>query len=873
MSESHHASPLADLARVCARRPWTVVITTLVALALAGASLSRLKVSASLEAMLGSHSASAVAFHRVMTEFQAGEALLVIVEPRGVDRSAPAKAQEQANTVAFADALVEALHADPRTRDRLAWVRDRQDPAFVTFAAQKIFPSGPYYLGESGTREFLARFEPAALADQFARNESLLASPGPAGEALGRTVLKDPLRLFELATAAGLGGFDASAPGDPTGPPPPEFSKDGHAVLVRIAAKASLNDLEEARSLVKDVTAIAEELNQRTSPGTGGVTSIQRFDVRLGGAYAISAISSGTIRFDSIVSTLASIGLIYACFAVFYRRWLTPVIVGLVAGTGMIVGFGVHALWGATVSPLAAAVAAMLVGLGVDYSIHFIAHFDELRGRHLSAWECAVGAAQHTALPITTNCFTSIFGFASLWPSPIEMLSDFARLGTAGLVGAWLAAFTILPALLVLTHRKKHDSRGRPPRFVSITDTVAKRPTLWASTILSLLLVVFVAACSRGLVPQLEGDLTVLHPRPNAALATTDEILNRFAGQGEMIPVLVRVESAADLLPTTIDAAKALLGEPGRSVGVADVLGLHRLLPDPRSVDRVRSMLEGVNPDQLLARFDEALANSAFDPAAYSGYRTFLKTLLDARRPPTLHDLDAFPSITQRLFPTSAPSAEQSRQTILIVRLDHPLRDRAQRGLVVSTLRRELEPIKGATLAGLAAVSTELEDTTKQGLPRSVALSSTMVLCWLILVFRRPLDVLLALIPLVFAATFTVSLMVAIGEHFNPINSIAIPLMDGIAVDAGVFLVSVARQARREGVGREVLVQRLRPTMPAVLLASVTTVVGFASLLFTHTPAVRSLGLVAGLGIAASFLSATGVLVPCLLKRAGSTRS
>lgn len=865
MSGSHGFSPLANLARGCARRPWTVVVLTLVALACAGASLSRLKVSASLEAMLGSHSASAVAFHRVMTEFQAGEALLAIVESSGVDRGAQATAREQAATAAFADAFVEALRTDPRTRDRLAWVRDRQDPAFAQFAAQMMFPNGAYYLGEKGTREFLARFEPAALAEQFARNESLLASPGPAGEALGRTVLKDPLRLFELATAAGLGGFDAAASVDPSAAPAVEWSRDGRAVLVRIAARASLNDLEEARALVKDVTAIAGELRSRGAPGERA-----RIEVRLGGAYAISAISSGTIRFDSIVSTLASIALIYTCFAVFYRRSLTPLIVGLVAGTGMIGGFGVHALWGATVSPLAAAVAAMLVGLGVDYSIHFIAHFDELRGRHLPAWECAVGAAQHTALPITTNCFTSIFGFASLWPSPIEMLSDFARLGTAGLVGAWLAAFTVLPAVLVLTHRKTDASIARTPRFVSITDGVARRPMVWASTILSLLLVVLVAAGSRGALPQLEGDLTVLHPRPNAALATTDEILTRFAGQGEMIPVLVRVDEAADLLPATIDAARALAGGPG--LGVVDVLGLHRLLPDPRGVDRVRGVLEGVDPEELLGRFDAALANSAFDPAAYAGYRGFLKTMLGAREPPAMRDLDAFPSIAQRLFPKDVRAGELPRQTILIVRLDHPLRDRAQRGLVVATLREALRPMKGATLAGLAAVSTELEDTTKQGLPRSVALSSTMVLCWLILVFRRPMDVLLALIPLVFAAVFTVSFMVAIGERFNPINSIAIPLMDGIAVDAGVFLVSVARQARREGVGREALVERLRPTMPAVLLASVTTVVGFASLLFTHTPAIRSLGLVAGLGIAASFLSATGVLVPCLLKRSEHRR-
>ncbi len=35
--------------------------------------------------------------------------------------------------------------------------------------------------------------------------------------------------------------------------------------------------------------------------------------------------------------------------------------------------------------------------------------------------------------------------------------------------------------------------------------------------------------------------------------------------------------------------------------------------------------------------------------------------------------------------------------------------------------------------------------------------------------------------------------MIAADQRFNPINSVAVPLLDGIAVDAGVFLVAAAR--------------------------------------------------------------------------------
>ena len=859
-------SPLGAVAAFCSRRPWAVVAASFVVLLLAFGSLQRLRISGSLEAMLGTHSAAARAFHTVITEFHASEALLVLVEPQRVNAGKPATAEETAKTAAFADALVARLLTDERSKRLIAWARSRQDPAILEFATSSILPNGPFYLGESGTRELLARFEPQRLAEQFARNEALISSPGPAGDALSRNVLKDPLRLFELANDAGLSGMGDAAPAAPGTSPPPERSLDGHAVLVRVASKASVSDLDEVQALVRLVTKIAGELN---SSGIEGQAP-RAYVVRLGGAFAIASAASGTIRSDAIVSTLLSIGLLYGWFVIFYRRWLTPLLIGVVAGVGLIVGFGVHALAAPTVSPLAATVAALLAGLGVDYGIHFVSHFDSLRAQGHSAERCAAETAREMAVPITTNCFTSIFGFASLWPSKIAMLSDFAQLGAAGLIGAWIATFTLLPSLLVLTHRGKEQTAAAPSRCGLVADIIAKRPRLWTSSALCLLAIVVIAAASRGEGPKLEGDLTVLHPRPNEALRTTDEIITRFAGQGEMIPVLVSVKDTTQLLPTAIDTAKALTSEACRKVGVTDVIGVHRLLPDPRLMNAVRELLAPVDVSSLLSRFDAAVEASAFESSTYAGYREFLGRLLTAAHPPSITELASYPSISHRILPVAHSPGSPPTQTLLVVQLANPLREREQRAESIATLRKALSPIPQATLAGLAAVSEDLEDATMDGLPQSIAISVTLVLLWLVVVFRRPKDVIKALIPLLFGGLFTVAFMVATATRFNPINSIAIPLLSGIAVDAGVFFVSAARQAGRDGVSRTELVQRLQPTMRAVLLAVATTITGFASLCVTHTPAIRSLGFLAAVGIAASLCGMLGILVPWMLKDAGN---
>lgn len=854
MSDVPRGMPLAALARLSARRPWLVLVVTVFLVAAASLSLTRLRISASLEAMFGLHSPAAMAMHRVTTEFQTGEALLVIAEPAG---SGPLDDATRGALIAFAERLVASLRTDGRTRDLLAWARYTRDPAFEGYFREVILPQSAYYLGPEATADLVERFDPERLAEQFARNESLIAAPGPSGHALSKSVLRDPLRLVELLSAPDGAGFDAppfEAPGAPGAPPSPEFSTDGRAILIRIAAKAPLNDLAGASFLTRAVSDLIDELRPaelRTS---------------IGGPFAISATSSRIIRADAVVSTLVSVGLLYGLFVLFYRRPVAPLLIGVVAAAGMILGFGAVALFSSRVSPLAAGVAALLAGLGVDYAIHFVAHFDSMRSRGVSPLDAAVGTAREMALPITTNCLTTIFGFASLWPSSIQMLTDFARLGAAGLIGCLLSTFTLLPALLVLIEGRTATRPTPPSRFGFVADRVAGAPRRWSLCSIGILLVALAGAGVQGFVPRLEGDLTVLHPRPNAALRATDDVLSRFAGQGELIPVLVRAPSPEALVSTAHEIARALSSPACTRVGVVEVLGLHRLLPDPAGARAVSALLAQIRPGQLLGQFDAALAASAFDPAAYRGYRDFLAKLLAPGSPADTGTLLRHYSIASRLFPAGASVHAPPRETVLMVRLAEPLRAREQRARVVGVMNGALAPFPGASLAGLAAVSEALEDSTRRDIPRSILISAVLVLIWLSIVFRRPIDVLFALTPLLFAGALTVALMVAAGSRFNPINSIAIPLLDGIAVDAGVFLVAAARRA---GKGRSALLHELRPTVHAVLLATATTVTGFASLCVMHTPAIRSLGLVAGLGVFASACGALFLLVPLLLARAG----
>ena len=878
MSETARSNMLAPwigrfagrLAEWSALRPRRVLGGAAFVLVLSLLSLSQLHVSSSLAVMLGTNSPTAAAMERVTTQYRSGDALLLLVE---LPAQRTADDASRAELVDFATRLEERLHADAEVSPLLAWVRFREDPEVLRFAREVMLPSGAYYLSDEGVAELAQRLEPERMRAQFARNEAMISAPGPAASALSGSVLRDPLRLVELvpkelmaggkwATEIGAGPQQSAAPttsadGQAAVPAPQGklvFSEDGRALLVHIGANSVGNDFEAAGRLLDGVVRISTAVN------TGGLR------VEPAGFAAIAASSSRVIRSDSVVSSLVSIGLLYVLFLIFYRRWSAALLIGGVAAVGMLAGIGALALVIHQVSPLAAMIAALLAGLGTDYGIHFLSHYDGYRRQGLGSVEASVETARYMAVPIVTNCFTSIFGFISLWPSKIQMLSDFAVMGAAGLLGALVAVFVLMPPALAMLDRKSGARAAERSSFGHLADLVAKRPRICMSSSLVCLGIIVVAAAIQGFDLRFESDLTVMHPRPSRALDATGEVMRRFSAQGELVPVELRASTPEALVALAHDTAAALSSPACRAAGVIGVIGLQTLLPDPRTSQRRAAILREIDADRALRSFDVALEASVFEPSAYTGYRTFLRTLLSPQRAPSVADVLNYKGVSEKVFPTSdVSSGAPPTSTVLVVRFSNRLTDRAQRKAAVDALNAAVTPLPGVTVTGIAAVSEELEQAARDGLPQSVAISFVLVLLWLMAVFRRPLDVLLAIVPLMFAGLATVLFIIATGQRINPINSVAIPLLNGIAVDAGVFLVSIYRA---HGASRKDLLIHLRSTTHAVLLSVGTTVTAFASLCFAHTPAVRSLGFVSAVGIVASGVGALLLLMPILIRRA-----
>jgi predicted RND superfamily exporter protein len=130
-----------------------------------------------------------------------------------------------------------------------------------------------------------------------------------------------------------------------------------------------------------------------------------------------------------------------------------------------------------------------------------------------------------------------------------------------------------------------------------------------------------------------------------------------------------------------------------------------------------------------------------------------------------------------------------------------------------------------------------------------------------VLAFRAVRPALLALIPLAVGSLWTLGLMGFFQVKFNVANLIVLPLIMAPAVEGGIMIIYRYREEARK-------VRRPSPlpqsTGRAVVFSSLSTIVGFGSLMISRHWGIFSVGLLLTVGVASVLLASVTVL-PSLL--------
>lgn len=142
-----------------------------------------------------------------------------------------------------------------------------------------------------------------------------------------------------------------------------------------------------------------------------------------------------------------------------------------------------------------------------------------------------------------------------------------------------------------------------------------------------------------------------------------------------------------------------------------------------------------------------------------------------------------------------------------------------------------------------------------------VSISMVLVVLFLWIAFRSLWGILLPQLVIVISVIWVLGLMVIIDEPINIVLSILPSIMFVVAMSDVIHLVSRYLDAIRSGLSKyDAISISLREVGMATLLTSITTAVGFFTLLFIIVQPIQSFGFVTGLGVLIAFIVSILVL-------------
>jgi predicted exporter len=533
----------------------------------------------------------------------------------------------------------------------------------------------------------------------------------------------------------------------------------------------------------------------------------------------------------SRIATISLVSLTVFCWLLFRSLRLmlllqVPIAFGMLGALA-----GTLLIW-ESVHGVTLAVGASLIGVAMDYVLHFYAHL-----RLCPDPAGPLATMRHIRVALLLGALTTIVGFAVLGASPFPALMQIATFSAIGVGFALIATLSVVPHLV--------QGNAPPPPFLirtseALTNVVylfRRRPYLSRGL---LLVATLLSVAGMGSI-QWQDDLTTL-TIPDAKIAAEDaRVRQRITSLDTRRVIIALGKDDEEALQTNERIATALSN--AQSAGEVDAWqGLAKMLP---SAQTQREVLSAVQKANLKQRLPAALERVGFN---VEGFEPYLRTLEQpAPAPLTYSELLDSPAAdlvrSNRVAIEGLPDVSVAVLTFL-------------RGVHDATaIESRIEAIPGALFIDQTALLTDASRGHRVRTSQLLLVGLVGVFLVLLLQYRNWRSAVSATIPALLAATVTVAVLGLAGVPLNILGLTSLLMVLSLGVDYSVFLVDA-------GEGLELDSQRgLGATLTGLLVSWVSNLCGFGLLAMSQQPALRLIGLIAGIGVTCALIFAPTALV------------
>lgn len=694
--------------------------------------------------------------------------------------------------LAFEDAWAEA-----DTAGLIENVRAQMDMGAASEVFSFICANYPYFL----------------TAEDIARADSLLATPGYVGDRLDyvkqnlssplnpfgtKYYRSDPLGLFSpvMERLSGL---------DPTGGANLRdgflFTPDGSTGIILFSSPYAGSESGE--------NSIVASLVDET------IDKVQSDEVRISatGGPLVAVENASRIRKDSILAISIALVLIALVLALSFKRFDDVLMIVLAIIAGSVFALGLVSTVRSSVSIIILGIGCMILGIAVNYPLHYVDHLKFTRDRR--------NALGDQIVPLLVGNITTVGAFLSLLLVKAEALRDFGLIGAAMLVGTIIFVLVFMP---VFTREAKAERRPLKLDFDRhITLSKKGRAALFSCFVV---LTTLFAIVGRNI--SFDSDM---HHINYMTKEQSDgfETLSSLAGETSADRANIFIVSSAPTADEAIAAAEMIRPDASGSGSLRSILPFLPSIEMQTERFAAFNALRESHPN-LLAELRKEALSKGFTPDAFSGF----ENVWNGSHEP--QGAEYFAPVTETLGTGMYLSDENGVSVVSY--LDVPKEGSEK---IKEVLRAEMG--EGSFCFDSADVSSRLVSLLSGDFDKIGLICSLIVFVFLWISFGSFELALTAFLPLAAGWVWILGIMKLTGLQFNIVNIILATFIFGQGDDYSIFITEGLIDGYASG--KKVLSSYKN----CVVLSALIMFIGIGALITAQHPAMRSLAGVTMIGM------------------------
>ena len=537
------------------------------------------------------------------------------------------------------------------------------------------------------------------------------------------------------------------------------------------------------------------------------------------GATAVSASNAGQLKKDTIFTQGITVVFLVLFIGFYFRKKRAPFIILVPVVFGALFALALLYFIKGKISVIALGTGSVILGIAVNYSLHVFNHY-----RYTHSIRQVI---TDLTMPLTVGSFTTIGGFLCLQFVKSDMLKDLGLFAALSLTGASLASLIFLPHLIASA---AEDQRTAPPALLWIDKLAGRRPEHNKKIILIILVLTIVFGYTAQYV-SFEPDMMRMNFMSDR-LKKADTSLNKINAYSLQSVYLISTGSNLDEALVKNEQATALTEQLRQKGIVYKYSGVSAFIlsrqMQQEKISRWNAYWTTAKKQRLLASLQAAGTTLKYNPGAFVPFTA----LLNKQYEPVS---DSAVSIIRKNFLDDYITETPGRATVItLVKLTPQNRQ---------LLYNAFDNNTGTTAIDKQYLTGKFVEIINADFGSIALMSSILVFAVLLLSYGRIELTLVSFIPMFISWIWILGIMGLLGISFNIVNIIISAIIFGLGDDYSLYIMDGLLQEYKTGK------KNLASYKSSILLSAITTIAGLGVLIFAKHPALRSIAVIAIIGI------------------------